>query len=196
MQLILFKMKYIIISIKYLLVMTILTGVVYPVFVFGIAKVFFPQKSGGSLIEVNGNIVGSELIAQKFDSSIYFQPRPSAVDFSPVPSGGSNLGPTSLKLKTVSDSLKKSYINNNHLNENANVPVDAIFSSASGLDPHISPENALLQVDRICSARGFDSIRKSKLLDLINSLTENPQFEVLGEQRLNVLKLNIELDKL
>ena len=189
-------MKYIIISIKFLLVMTILTGIVYPVFVFGIAKIFFPEKSRGSLVEVNGNIVGSELIAQKFDSSIYFQPRPSAIDFAPVPSGASNLGPTSLKLKTISDSLKKAYLSKNLLNENSDVPVDAVFASGSGLDPHISPANALLQVNRICSARRFDTARKNKLLDLINTLTEKPQFETLGEPRVNVLKLNVELDKL
>jgi potassium-transporting ATPase KdpC subunit len=189
-------MKIIIISIKFLLLMTLLTGIIYPLFIFGIAKITFPEKSSGSFIELKGNIIGSELIAQKFDSSIYFQPRPSAIDYQPMPSGASNYGPTSQKLKNISDSLKKAYIKKNHLPENINIPPDAIFSSGSGIDPHTSPENAIFQVDRIAIERRFDANKKKELKNLIQKLTENPQFGFLGESRINVLVLNLELDKL
>jgi potassium-transporting ATPase KdpC subunit len=189
-------MKIIIISIKFLLLMTLITGIVYPLLIFGIAKITFPQKSSGSFKGVKGNNAGSELIAQKFDSSIYFQPRPSAIDYQPMPSGGSNLGPTSQKLKEISDSLRKSYIIKNLLPENTIVPPDAIFSSGSGVDPHISPENAILQANRIIKERNYDTNKKKLLLDLIDKYTEKPQFGFLGESRINVLDLNIELDKL
>jgi potassium-transporting ATPase KdpC subunit len=189
-------MKITIISIKFLLLMSLLTGFIYPLFIFGIAEISFPGKSSGSFIEANGNIVGSGLIAQKFDSPIYFQPRPSSIDYQPMPSGASNYGPTSQRLKDISDSLRKAYIKKNLLPENTAVPPDAIFSSGSGIDPQISPENAMLQVNRIVKERNFDLNRKKQLLDLINKLTENPQFGFLGEPRINVLVLNLELDKL
>ncbi|MCX6165419.1 MAG: potassium-transporting ATPase subunit KdpC [Ignavibacteriae bacterium] len=189
-------MKIIITSIKFLLLTTLLTGILYPLFIFGIAKIIFPGNASGSFIELKGNIIGSELIAQKFDSSIYFQSRPSTIDYQPIPSGASNLGPTSRKLKDISDSLKKAYVKKNYLPENANIPPDAIFSSGSGIDPHISPENAMLQMDRIAVERKFDANKKKELKNLIHKLTENPQFGFLGEPRLNVLVLNLELDKL
>jgi potassium-transporting ATPase KdpC subunit len=176
--------------------MTVLTGIVYPIFIFGIGKIAFPEKSSGSFIEVNGNIIGSKLIAQKFDSSIYFQSRPSAIGYQPMPSGASNLGPTSNKLKENSDSLKNAFIIKNLLPENTNVPTDAVFSSGSGIDPHISPVNALLQSERISKERNFDANKKKQLTELINKLTEKPQFGFLGETRINVLFLNIQLDKL
>ena len=183
-------------SVKLLFFMTVLTGLIYPVFIFLIAKITFPNKSAGSFVEINGNIVGSELIAQKFDSSIYFQPRPSAIDYQPMPSGASNLGPTSQKLKDISDSLRNTYIIKNGLPVNTNVPSDAIFASGSGIDPHISLENAILQTNRVSKARKFDSVKNQKLKELINKLIEPPQLGILGEQRINVLTLNIELDKL
>jgi potassium-transporting ATPase KdpC subunit len=189
-------MKMIIISVKFLLIMTVLTGLIYPLFIFGIAEIAFPGKSSGSFLSAGGTVAGSELIAQKFDSSIYFQPRPSAVDYQPMPSGASNFGPTSQKLKEISDSLRKAYINKNMLPENTIVPPDAIFSSGSGIDPDISPENANLQAGRIIKERNFDLNKKKQLLDLINKLTEKPQFGFLGEPVINVLVLNIELDKL
>jgi len=188
--------KIIITSIKFLLLMTIVTGIIYPFFIFGIAKIFFPVKSNGSLIEVNQIIIGSELIAQKFDSSTYFQSRPSAIDYQPMPSGASNFGPTSRKLKDISDSLRKAYLKKNMLSENTKIPSDAIFSSGSGIDPHISPMNAFLQSGRISNERNYDTNKKKQLTELINRLTEKPQFGFLGEPRINVLKLNLELDKL
>lgn len=189
-------MKTIIISIKFLLLMTLITGILYPILIYGIAKIGFPNKSGGSFIEKNGEIIGSELIAQKFDSLIYFQPRPSAVNYLPIPSGASNFGPTSKKLKELSDSLKNFYKQKNLLPKNIDVPTDAIFTSGSGVDPHISPDNAFLQFDRVSKIRGFDDKKKKQLRNLINNLIENPQFGFLGVPRINVLILNLELDKL
>ena len=176
--------------------MTLITGLLYPVFVFGIAKIFFPYKSGGSFIEINGNKIGSELIAQKFDSSIYFHPRPSATDYLLMPSGASNLAPTSKKLQDISDSLKKVYTKINLLLDNTYIPSDAIFSSGSGIDPEISPENALLQVERISKSRDFNIEKKKKLYELVQNISKYQQFNMLGEPRINVLILNLELDKL
>jgi K+-transporting ATPase ATPase C chain len=189
-------MKLIIESLKLLLFMTILLGIVYPVFIFGVGKIIFPGKSTGSFVEINGDIVGSELFAQKFDSSIYFQPRPSVIDYQPMPSGASNLGPTSQKLKDISDSLRKAFITRNNLPENTIVPPDAIFASGSGIDPHISFENTVLQSNRISKARNFDTEKIQKLKELIDKNTENPFLGFIGEKRINVLLLNIELDKL
>jgi potassium-transporting ATPase KdpC subunit len=189
-------MKTIITTIKVLLVMTVLTGIIYPLVIFGAGNLFFHSKANGSLIAVNGNTAGSELIAQKFESEKYFQPRPSAVDYQTLPSGASNLGPTSSKLKAISDSLRLAYILKNNLNMNARVPYDAVYSSGSGLDPHISYENAVLQIERISKARNFSDEKKLQLRNLIDRTLENPQFGFLGEPRINVLNLNIELDKL
>lgn len=189
-------MKTIITSVKLLLLMTILTGVIYPVFIYVIAKTVFQYKAGGELIEANGKIIGSELFGQKFTSKKYFQPRPSAVDYQPMPSGGSNLAPTSLTLKNNVDSLRKSYIIFNELPENTNVPPDAIFSSASGIDPHISYENAMLQTNRIAKERNYDEKKKNQLIETVKNLTEKPQFGLFGNERINVLILNTEIDKL
>ena len=176
--------------------MTILTGIVYPVFVYLIAKTIFPEKSTGSFVKINEKIIGSELMGQNFESKKYFKSRPSAVDYQPMPSGGSNLAPTSQILKARIDSLRDAYIVWNELPENTDVPPDAVFSSGSGIDPHISPINALLQSERISKERNFDVNKRKQLIDLINRLTENPQYGFLGEPRINVLKINIDLDKL
>lgn len=189
-------MKTLIISLKLLVFMTLLTGIVYPVFIYLIAQTIFPEKSAGSLVKVNEKVIGSELFGQKFESKKYFQSRPSAVDYQPMPSGGSNLGPTSQTLKSRIDSSRQAFVLWNELPENTEVPPDAVFSSGSGIDPHISPVNALLQCGRISKERNFDANKKKQLSDLISKLTENPQFGFLGEPRINVLYLNLELDKL
>jgi K+-transporting ATPase ATPase C chain len=189
-------MKIILISVKFLLIMTLLTGLIYPFMVFGIAKIFYPNKSAGSFVEVNGKTYCSILISRNFDSLSYFQPRPSAVNNFPMPSGASNYGPSSRKLKETSDSIKKAFIKTNLLPENTEVPPDAVFSSGSGIDPHISPENAFLQIDRISKFRNFDAEKKKRLKEVIYSNIEYPQFGILGEPVINVLKLNIELDKI
>lgn len=189
-------MKTFIISIKAVLIFTIITGVLYPLLIFGIGNVAFSYQSNGSLITKDGKIIGSELIGQTFDSTIYFHPRPSAINYQPMPSSGSNLGPISVVLQHRVDSLRKAYIEYNGLPSNTIVPSDAIFASASGIDPHISLDNANFQIGRIVKARGFDDNKKNKLTELVKIYTEKPQLGFLGEVRINVLKLNIELDKL
>lgn len=189
-------MKTLFIALKIFLFFTILTGVAYPLLVTGIAQVAFPSKANGSLIVKDNKTVGSELIGQKFDSLIYFTSRPSAVSYNPLPSGGSNFGLTNAKLKHSVDSLKKHFIAFNQLDSTTIVPSEMLFASASGLDPHISPHAALLQVDRICKIRNFDNNQKDRLLQRVNELSEKPTFMVLGEDRINVLDLNLELNKL
>jgi potassium-transporting ATPase KdpC subunit len=189
-------MKTIITSIKLLLLMTLLTGIIYPVFIYVIAKIAFPYKAGGELIESNGKIIGSELFGQKFISKKYFQTRPSVVDYQPMPSSGSNLAPTNQSLKLKTDSIRLAYILFNELPENTNIPPDAIFSSASGIDPHISFDNAALQINRIAKERNYDEKKKNQLIELVKNHTEKPQFGLFGNERINVLILNLEIDKL
>ena len=189
-------MKTLSIALKIFLVFTILTGVIYPLVVTGIAQVVFPHKANGSLI-LNGNkVVGSELIGQQFDSTIYFTSRPSAIGNNPLPSGGSNYGLTSVKLKAQVAERKAKFIAFNQLDKNAEVPADMLFASASGLDPHISPKAAQLQINRIATARHFSNTQKEKLKSLVEKTIEAPQLTCLGESRVNVLLLNIALDKL
>jgi K+-transporting ATPase ATPase C chain len=189
-------MKSVFIAIKFFLILTVLTGVIYPLFVTGIAQIIFPEKANGSLILQNNKIIGSELIGQQFDSVIYFTSRPSAVSYNPLPSGGSNFGITSEKLKQQVLERKQKFIEFNGLDNNSEIPSEMLFASASGLDPHISLQSALLQSDRISKARNFESAQKQKLLEIITANTEAPQFLIFGKQRVNVLKLNLETDKI
>jgi potassium-transporting ATPase KdpC subunit len=189
-------MKTLIISLKIFLFLTVLTGIVYPLLVTGIAQVVFPGKANGSIIEVNNKAIGSKLIGQQFDSSIYFSSRPSAVSYNPLPSGGSNFALTNAKLKNLVNERKAYFISFNQLDSLTEIPSEMLFASASGLDPHISPQAALLQVDRVAKVRNLNSFQKQRLFDLIQSETESPQYGVLGEKRINVLKLNIELDRI
>ena len=184
------------IALKFLLVMIILTGIIYPLVMTGIAQVAFPSKSNGSLIIKDGKVIGSELIGQKFDSTIYFWSRPSAIGYNPGPSGASNYGPTSDTLRKLVNARKEYFAKNNSVSNLTDVPLEMIFASGSGLDPHISPAAAQFQIERIALARHFDNSQKQKLVETVKSLTENPQFLILGEERINVLKLNIELDKI
>jgi K+-transporting ATPase ATPase C chain len=188
--------KNIIISLKALLVFTILTGIIYPLFITGIAQTIFPHKANGSLIINNNQIIGSELIGQQSDSTIYFASRPSSIAYNPLPSGGSNLGPTSSVLKQLVEERKHHFIVFNHLDSLTPVPSEMVFASASGLDPHISPEAALLQINRIASARNFSDFQKQNLIQCVTKLTEPPQLNCLGKERINVLLLNLELDKI
>ncbi len=189
-------MKTIIISLKIFLFFTVLTGVVYPLFVTGIAQLTFPAKANGSLILKGSKIVGSELIGQQFDSNIYFTSRPSAIGYNPLPSGGSNYGLTNSKLKQQVNEREQQFIAFNQLNSHTNIPSEMLFASASGLDPHISQQAAFLQVNRIAKARNFNEKKIQKLIQCVKSLTEAPQFLVLGEERINVLLLNLEVDKI
>ena len=188
--------KQTIIALKFLLVMTILTGIVYPLVMTGVAQLSFPAKANGSLVMKDGKIIGSELIGQKFDSIIYFWSRPSAIGYNPIPSGASNYGPTSDTLKKQVTARRAIFRKMNSIADEITIPKEMIFASGSGLDPHISPEAALLQVERITKARHFDNNQKEKLLLSIKDLTEAPQFLFLGEERINVLMLNLELNNI
>ena len=189
-------MKTLIISLKIFLFFTILTGIAYPLLVTGIAQIVFPGKANGSLIVKDNKTIGSELIGQQFDSSIYFTSRPSSVLYNPLPSGGSNYGLTSKKLKDLVTERRKSFIASNHLDSLTEIPSEMLFASASGLDPHISRTAALLQVDRIAKARNFTGIQKQKIFQCVDNFTEAPQFLCLGEERVNVFLLNLEIDKI
>jgi len=189
-------MKTIMISLKIFLFFTVLTGIIYPLFITGIVQLIFPAKANGSLITKDNKIIGSQLIGQPFDSLIYFSSRPSAISYNPLPSGGSNYGLTNSKLKIQVETRKKQFIEFNQLDSLTVIPSEMLFASASGLDPHISPQAALLQVDRIAKARNFSNDQKQKLIQDIRDLTETPQFSLLGEKRINVLLLNLEVDKL
>jgi K+-transporting ATPase ATPase C chain len=174
----------------------VLTGVIYPLLITGVAHVVFPEKANGSLIVINNKIVGSKLIGQQFDSKTYFTPRPSAISYNPLPSGGSNYGLTNTKLKKLVIERKKQFIDFNQLDSITVIPSEMLFASASGVDPHISQKSALLQVDRVVKARNFNTIQKQSLVQNIKNLTETPQFLIFGEERVNVLFLNLELNKL
>ena len=188
-------MKTLLIASKIFLFFTILTGIIYPLVVSGIAQVVFPEKANGSIIQRDGKAVGSELIGQKFDSINYFTGRPSAISYNPLPSGGSNHGLTNANLKKQVDERRKKFIAFNQLDSLAEIPSEMLFASASGLDPHISPKAALLQVDRIAKARNFNMTQKNNLNELINSEINQPQFGIFGESRINVLLLNLKLGK-
>jgi len=178
-----------------LLTWTVVAGVIYPLAVTGLAQLFFPNQANGSLIIRDGKVIGSELIGQYFDEPKYFWGRPSAT--SPFPynaaaSSGSNLGPTNPALieavKTRVEALRVADPGNAAL-----VPVDLVTASASGLDPHISQAAALFQATRVARARG---LQESQVKELIARHTEGRQFSILGEPRVNVLKLNLALDDL
>lgn len=181
-------------SLRMLAILTLLTGFAYPMAVTGLAGIFFGDRVGGSLVSRNGRPVGSVLVAQKFSDVRYFWPRPSAVDFNPIPSGGSNFGPTSADLKkAVGD--RETRLREAHPGQGG-PPQDLIFASGSGLDPHISPEAARYQADRVATARNYSLEQRTKLEAIIGSMTEPRQFGVLGEPRVNVLRLNLALDEL
>jgi K+-transporting ATPase ATPase C chain len=176
-----------------LLALTMMTGVVYPALVTAVARVAMPSKAGGSVIERDGRAVGSSLIGQPFSDPRYFWPRPSATSPSPynaAAGSGSNLAPSNPALaKSVAErvgALKAADPST------APVPVDLVTSSGSGLDPHISPASAYYQAERVARARGMapDAVRR-----LIDEYTESRTFGVLGEQRVNVLGLNLALDR-
>ena len=188
--------KQMIIALKFLMIMTLLTGIIYPLFMTGIAQLGLPSKANGSFIMKDGKIIGSELIGQKFDSIVYFSSRPSATGYNPIPSGASNYGPTSDTLKKQVGARRLLFAKMNSVTDPLSIPKEMIFASGSGLDPHISPEAALLQVDRIAEARHFNSNQKQSLLQSVKDLSEKPQFLILGEERINVLLLNMELDKI
>ena len=187
-------MKQWMIAIKFTVVLTVVTGILYPLLVTGIAQVIFPRRANGSLITINGYAVGSELIGQNFARPEYFHGRPSAAGdkgYDGLSSGPSNLGPTSQKLiDRVKGDAEKFRAENPTFR--GKIPADMLTASASGLDPHISPETASAQVDRVAKAR---NIAPQKIRRLVANYTEGRQLEVFGEPRVNVLKLNMALDR-
>ncbi len=178
------------ISVRALIVFTVLTGVAYPLVVTGIAQLLTPHAANGSIVEVDGKAVGSELLAQGFKKPEYFWSRPSAVDYGTLPGGATNLGPTSQKLKDrVAASLKDLSL----IHEVPDKPYDLILTSASGLDPHITPDSARFQLSRVAGAR---KIETTQLAALIEASTEPSFLGVIGRPRINVLNLNLALDRL
>ena len=183
-------MKNLKVSILMTIFTTILLGIIYPFVVTGIAQVLFPRQANGNLIMANGKIVGSSLIGQPFSSPGYYRTRPSAAGtgYDAGNSGGSNLGPTNKMLvDRVTGDVQKAQAENT----NMAVPMDLVTTSGSGLDPHISPEAAEFQVPRIAKER---KISEDEVRALINKHSEGRQLGFLGEPRVNVLELNLDLD--
>ncbi len=180
-----------IIAVLMTIVTTILLGVAYPLVVTGLAQVLFPVEANGQLIERNGTVIGSRLIGQAFSSPRYFHGRPSAAGtgYDPLSSGGTNLGPTNKKLV---DAVKANVEAARKENPSAPVPVDLVTSSASGLDPDISPAAALFQVPRVARERRAPETAVRRLVD---SRIVGRQLGFLGEPRVNVLLLNLALDQ-
>lgn len=181
---------------KLFLWLTLVTGIIYPLLITGIAQLTMKKKADGDFISYNGKIIGAKLISQKFESKKYFWPRPSAVEYNPLPSGGSNLGSTSAALKKVINDRKQKILQTNN-NVSNDIPSELLYASGSGLDPHISPATAHFQIDRIIKARGLDNkTGKQELKDLIDRMTLQRRFGFLGQPCLNVLMLNKALDEL
>ena len=179
-------------AITLLALLTIITGVIYPLTVTGLAQFIFPHQANGSLIVIDGKTYGSELIGQQFDDPKYFWGRPSAAGYNAAASSGSNLGPMNPSLEEVVqariDALQAADPNNT-----LPIPVDLVTASASGLDPHISIAAALYQVHRVAAARGLSD---ADIRSLVEQNTEGRQFGIFGEPRVNILLLNLALDSL
>jgi potassium-transporting ATPase KdpC subunit len=191
-------MKLILQSVRQTILWSAVTGVVYPVVITLFAQTAFHNQADGSLVMRDGKLIGSALMAQQFQTTNYFWPRPSACTYGTGPTGinassGSNLGPTSGALQTNVMNNAAAFISGNNLPTNTVVPPDMVFASASGLDPHISPEAARLQIARVAAARGLS---EDKVKELVESCVEPPQWGFLGEARVNVLLLNVALDQL
>ena len=179
-------------SILFTVVTTLLVGLGYPLLVTGIAGVVFPRKAAGSLVLKDGQVIGSELLAQSFTADKYFHPRPSAAGsgYDATSSGGSNLAQSN---KTLVDRIQGSIDKLSAENPGHPVPIDLVTTSGSGLDPDITPDSAFFQVPRVAKARGLSEDRMRQLIQ--NQITPR-QFGVLGEPRINVLVLNLDLDKI
>jgi len=173
----------------------LLTGLAYPLLVTGVAGLLFPRRAGGSFVRGEaGEVVGSRLIAQGFAGRAYFQPRPSAAGdqgYDTLSSGGSNLGPTSKKLREVAEA-RLAGLEKENPDAPGPVPVELVTASGSGLDPHLSPEAALWQVPRVARARG---VSPERVQGVVEDVLEGRDLGILGEPRVNVLELNLALDR-
>jgi potassium-transporting ATPase KdpC subunit len=175
------------------LFMTVVLGIIYPLVMTGLSQAIFPKQANGSLITRNGKVIGSELIGQNFAKPEYFHPRPSAAGsgYDATSSGGSNYGPTNQKLidrvKASIEQFKKE-----NPDYHGPIPADLVTASASGLDPDISPDSARAQAVRVAKARGMQLDQANRMID---NFTEAPDLGLLGEPRVNVLKLNLALDQ-
>lgn len=182
-------------AIMSIIIFTIITGLVYPLIVTGFAQMIFPAQANGSIINMNGNAVGSALLGQQFDDPRYFWGRPSATmpyPYNGAASSGSNLGPNNPVLdKAIQE--RASALRAADREEPTMIPIDLVTASGSGLDPHISPAAATYQLRRVAKARG---IEEAKVRVLVAANTEDRQFGILGEPRVNVLKLNLSLEEL
>ena len=183
--------KNLLISVLYTLVTTVLFGIGYPLVVTGLAQVLFPKQANGELIQQGGKLVGSRLIGQPFTAAGYFYSRPSAAGaagYDPTSSSGSNLGPTN---KALQDRVNASVQQLQPTNPNTPIPADLVTTSGSGLDPDISPASAEFQVPRVAKERGMP---EQDVRALVQKHTSGRQFGILGEARVNVLELNLDLD--
>jgi K+-transporting ATPase ATPase C chain len=178
-------------SFRIVAVMTVALGVAYPLAVTAFAQLAVEERANGQLLEVDGEVVGSRLIAQEFTGDGYFHPRPSAAGFDAAASSASNLGPTNPELLATVAERVMAYRRLNGVPEVVRVPVDAVTASASGLDPHISPANAALQAPRVAAARGLEV---AVVLDLVDEHTDRRPLGILGDDAVNVLELNIALE--
>lgn len=176
------------------LLLMVVTGLIYPGIVTGIAQALFPRQANGSMVSADGRVVGSALIAQGFTSPAYFHPRPSAAGsgYDAAASGGTNKGPTDRKLADTLVAQSVAHAVREDGAAQGRVPADMATRSASGLDPHVSPANARLQVARVAAARGVDA---GRVRALVERHTEGRTFGLLGEPRVNVLLLNLDLDR-
>jgi potassium-transporting ATPase KdpC subunit len=179
-------------TLSFLFFMTILTGLLYPALVTAVAQLAFPARANGSLVSLNGRVVGSGLLAQKFESARFFRPRPSASDFAYVGAGPSNLGPTSAALSKAVAERRAAFSSDFGLPPAA-VPEDMLYASASGLDPDISPEAALAQAGAVAAARNLGEDGKRALVEAIEGLAE-ASTTVLGPPRVNIVSLNVLLE--
>lgn len=177
--------NHLLVSLRITIVLIVITCAIYPALVWIAGQLLFPHQANGSLVTRGGHVVGSELIAQSFSNDRYFHSRPSAIDYDAMNSGASNLGPTSKKL---ADRIATDVRNLGR----KPVPADSVTTSASGLDPHVSPDNARLQAPRVARARNVDEAR---IRALISKHTESRFLGIFGERRVNVLLLNLDLDR-
>ena len=182
--------------VKLFLVMTVVTGLCYPLFITAFAHVCYPVKAKGDVVLFDGKIVGAKMIGQKFTDKKYFQSRPSAIDYNPMPTGASNLSITSDSLKNLYKLRKSEFVKFNKISGGTAIPSEMLFASGSGVDPHISKESAILQVDRVVSIRKFGMDKRNELTKAIDGLTFRRVFGIAGEELINVLELNVQLDEM